>query len=64
MGWKIHVLDWTRNPLPITRSKLSHEIAKKVERYLNYITVGLCFDGINIVAAHIWIVELCFGRIC
>jgi hypothetical protein len=37
--WKIHVLDWTRNRQPIKRSKLAHDVAKKLEQYLNHIAV-------------------------
>ena len=36
---KIHALNWTRSRKPIQRSKLAHEVARKVERYLNRMTV-------------------------
>jgi len=32
---QIHALDWNRKRRPITRSKLAHEIARKLERYLH-----------------------------
>ncbi|KAF9643436.1 hypothetical protein BDM02DRAFT_3123468 [Thelephora ganbajun] len=32
---QIHTLNWTRSRLPIPRSKLAHEVAKKLDRYLN-----------------------------
>ena len=44
MRRKIHVLGWARSRLPITRSKLAHEIAKKVQRYLTTIAVRSSFD--------------------
>ena len=62
--WKIHVSDWTKNRLPITRSKLAYEVAKKVERYLNSIAVRSYFDGYNFIAPHDRIVEIPFGWIC
>ena len=55
---KIHVLDWTRNRLPITRSKLAHEVAKKLERYLNLMAVRSCHNGVDFAVAHNDIVEL------
>ena len=62
--WKIHVLDWTKNRLPIKRSKLAHEVAKKVERYLDCIAVCSRFDVINFTAAHYCVVvETYFGWI-
>jgi len=63
MRWKIHVLDWTKDRLPITRSKLAHEVAKQVERYLNCIAVRSCFDVINFATTHHRVVETYFGRI-
>jgi len=39
--WKLHALNWTRNRLPIQRSKLAHEVARKVEQYLTRMVVRL-----------------------
>jgi len=50
MWWKIHVLGWARNRLPITRSKLSHEVAKKVERYLASVAVRSSFNRADFTA--------------
>ena len=36
---KIHALNWTRSRKPIQRSKLAYEVARKVERYLDYMAV-------------------------
>ena len=36
---KIHALNWTKNRLPILRSKLAHEVARKLEGYLNRMIV-------------------------
>ena len=33
-SYKIHALDWTRKRRPITRGKLAHEVARRLERYL------------------------------
>ena len=41
---KITTLDWTKRRLPITRSKLAYEVAKKVKRYLCCLAVRLCLD--------------------
>lgn len=62
--WKIHVLDWTKNRQPITRSKLAYEVAKQVQRYLNQcITVRSCFDVINFATTHHRRLEIYFGWI-
>ena len=52
MRRKIHALNWTRNRLPIPRRKLAHEVAKKLERYLNRMAVRLDHDEIGFMVAH------------
>ena len=54
---KIHTLNWTRNRLPISRSKLAQEVAKKLERYLNHMAVRSCHDEIDFTIAYKHIVE-------
>ena len=44
--------------MPITRSKLAHEVAKKLERYLNLMAVRLCHNGVDFAITHNDIVEL------
>lgn len=41
---QIHTLNWTKTREPIPRSKLAHEIAKKVDRYLTRMA-GITPDG-------------------
>ena len=41
---KIHALNWTRSRKPIQRSKLAHEVARRVERYLNRMAVRSYHD--------------------
>ena len=36
---KIHALNWTRKRRPITRGKLAHEVARKLERYFHDMAV-------------------------
>jgi len=60
---KIHVLGWTKKRLPITRSKLAYEVAKKLERYLNHIAVRSFRDEPNFAVTHNRIIELYPGRI-
>ena len=45
LGWKISALGCTRDRLPITRSKLAYEVAKKLKRYLDSMTVRLHPEG-------------------
>ena len=45
--WKISVLDWTKDRLPITRSKLAHEVAKKLQLYLDNIAVRSYPNGVE-----------------
>jgi len=61
--WKIHALNWTRNREPIPRSKLAHEVARKLERYLSRMTVRLYHDEIGFTATHERLVEDYSGRI-
>ena len=49
--WKIHALNWTRSRKPIPRSKLAHEVARKVERYLTRMAVRLYHDKIIAVCS-------------
>ena len=42
------------------RSKLAHEVAKRVERYLNYVAVRSYFDRVNFTTAHDRVVESSF----
>lgn len=49
---KVHALNWTRNPLPISRSKLVHEVSKKLNRYLNDMAVRSHPVGTNLAIAH------------
>ena len=39
MEWQIYTQDWTKARRPITRSKLAHEVARKVDRYLTQMSV-------------------------
>jgi len=50
--WKINTLDWTRKRLPITRRKLAHEVARRLERYLCYMSVRSYRDRFNFRIAH------------
>lgn len=36
------MLNWIKTRTPISRAKLAHEVAKKVDRYLTHMTVRLC----------------------
>lgn len=54
---KIHTLNWAKDRLSIRRSKLAHEVAKKLERYLNHMAVRLYRNGINFMVAHKRVVE-------
>ena len=47
-SWKINALGWTRDRLPITRSKLAYEVAKKLKRYLDSMAVRSHPDGISL----------------
>ena len=49
---KIHALNWTRNRLPIRRSKLVHEVARKLERYLNRMAVRSYHDETDLTVAY------------
>jgi len=60
---KVHALNWTRNPLPIPRSKLAHEFAKKIEQYLNRMAVRLHPTEIDLTVAHKYTIEDYSGRI-
>jgi len=62
--WKIHALNWTRNRVPIPRSKLAHEVARKLERYLNRMAVRLYRDGTSLTVAHERLAGGYSGRIC
>jgi hypothetical protein len=44
---QINALGWTRKRLPITRSKLAYQVAKKLERYLDSMTVRSHPGGIS-----------------
>jgi len=55
--WKIHAQDWTRKRKPITRSKLAHEVAKKLEQYLRQIAVRSHRNQFNFTVAHWHITE-------
>jgi hypothetical protein len=44
---KIHTMNWTRTRKPIPRSKLAHEIARKLDRYLNHMSVRSHSVGID-----------------
>lgn len=61
---KINILDWTRKRLPITRSKLAHEVARKLERYLDYMAVRSYRDRFNVGVAHQHNIEIHSGWIC
>ena len=50
--WKIHTLNWTKSRVPIPRSKLVYEIARKVDRYLTRMTVCLVFVWFCSAVAH------------
>jgi carboxypeptidase C (cathepsin A) len=45
--WKISALGWTKNRLPITRSKLAYEVAKKLKLYLDNIAVRSYRNGVD-----------------
>ena len=45
-------MGWTRNRVRITRSKLAYEVAKKLNQYLESMTVGLHRGEILPVVAH------------
>ena len=62
-GRKIHALNWTRNRLPIPRSKLAYEVSKKVEQYLNRMAVRSYRDVVNFMVVHERILEGYSGRI-
>lgn len=55
--WKIHALDWTRKRQPITRSKLAHEVSKKLERYLRQMAVRSHCNQFNLTVVHQHITE-------
>lgn len=56
-------MNWTRNPLGIPRSKLAHEVAKKLEQYLNRMAVRRHPTEIYLTAAHKCTIEDYSGRI-
>jgi len=60
---KIHALNWTRNRVPIQRSKLAHEVAKKVDRYLNHMDVRLYRNETGFTVTHDPLAEDCSGRV-
>ena len=64
MRRQIHAMNWTRNREPIPRSKLAHDVARKLERYLNRMAVSLYHDEANITVTHESFVEDRPGRIC
>lgn len=59
--WKIHTRDWTKQNLPITRSKLAHEVAKKLEQYLRQTAVRSHRNQFNFAVAHWHITETYSG---
>ena len=60
---KIHTLDWTRSRAPIKRSKLAHEVARKLKRYLIQMAVRSQLTMIDFTVAHKYIVEYYPGRV-
>ena len=58
---KINTLNWTRKRLPITRSKLAHEVARKLERYLDHMAVRSYRDRFNIRVTHQHNIEIHSG---
>ena len=60
---KIHALDWTRKRRPITRSKLAHEIARKLERYLHDMAVRPHRSIFNLGTTHRHTTEINSGYI-
>ena len=56
-------MDWTRKRLPITRSKLAFEVARKLERYLRYMTVRSHCHRFDFRVAHQHNIEIYSGWI-
>ena len=54
---KIHMLDWTKARKPISHSKLAHEIARKLDRYLTHMTVRSYHHQIYFTDVHSYIIE-------
>ena len=61
LSCKIHALDWTKERRPITRRKLVHEVARKLDRYLHDMAVRPRRSVFNFRITHQHTAETTFG---